>query len=174
VNAVPTSERRRKGAAGALIVQGGPPSTRPDDYTIFLKGGREAFVKRQALLEINGVSNPDTIVLRAGRPARFRIMSLALGTPNATVTQTARVDSLGTLPSADSMLVRWEPIAKDGADIATGGRAPRLARQIVGMGETYDYMYTPVRPGQLRIEVRTAGQKRLLLARVPSESSKGR
>jgi hypothetical protein len=35
------------------------------------------------------------------------------------------------------------------------------------MGETYDYMYTPARPGQLRIEVRTAGQKGILLARVP-------
>ncbi len=131
------------------------------------KGGREAFLKRQALLEINGVSNPDTIVLRAGRPARLRIMSLALANPNATVTLTARADSVETLPSADTMVVRWEPIAKDGADLAAGGRPPRLARQIVGMGETYDYMYTPVRPGQLRIEVRTAGQKGVLLARVP-------
>jgi FtsP/CotA-like multicopper oxidase with cupredoxin domain len=155
------------GLVGALIVQDGPSSARPDDYTIFLKGGREAFIKRQALLEINGVSNPDTIMLRAGRPARLRIMSLALASPNATVTLTTRPDSLGTLSSADTMLVRWEPIAKDGADLAASARAPRLARQIVGMGETYDYMYTPVRPGQLRIEVRTAGQKGVLLARVP-------
>jgi hypothetical protein len=155
------------GLVGALIVQDGPSSARPDDYTIFLKGGREAFIKRQAVLEINGVSNPDTIVVRAGRPARLRIMSLALASPNATVTLTARPDSLGTLSSADTMLVRWEPIAKDGADLAASARAPRLARQIVGMGETYDYMYTPVRPGQLRIEVRTAGQKGVLLARVP-------
>jgi hypothetical protein len=38
---------------------------------------------------------------------------------------------------------------------------------IISMGETYDYSYTPARPGQLRIEVRTAGQKGVLLARVP-------
>ncbi len=126
------------GLVGALIVQDGPSSARPDDYTIFLKGGREAFVKRQAVLEINGVSNPDTIVLRAGRPARLRIMSLALASPNATVTLTARPDSLAGLP--DTMLVRWEPVAKDGADLPAGARAPRVARQIVGMGETYDYL----------------------------------
>jgi hypothetical protein len=92
-------------------------------------------------------------------------MSLSFTNPNATVTLTARPDSLGTLP--DTMLVRWEPVAKDGADLPAGGRAPRVARQIVSMGETYDYMYTPARPGQLRIEVRTAGQKGILLARVP-------
>jgi len=157
------------GLVGALIVQDGEPSARPDDHIIFLKGGREAgvpgFLSGQGQLEINGVSNPDTIVLHAGRPARLRFMSLSLLTPNATVTLTARQDSLGTMP--DTMLVRWEPVAKDGADLPAGARAQRVARQIVSMGETYDYMYTPIRPGQLRIEVRTAGQKAILLARVP-------
>lgn len=157
------------GLVGALIVQDGAPSARPDDHIIFLKGGREAgvpgFLNGQGQLEVNGVSNPDTIVLHAGRPARLRFMSLSLLNPNATVTLTARHDSLGTMP--DTMLVRWEPIAKDGADLPAAGRAPRVARQIVSMGETYDYMYTPMRPGQLRIEVRTAGQKGILLARVP-------
>jgi FtsP/CotA-like multicopper oxidase with cupredoxin domain len=155
------------GLVGALIVQDGSPSARPDDHIIFLKGGREGGggINLQARLEINGVANPDTIVIHAGRPARLRVMSLALGNPNATVTLTARPDSVGTLP--DTMLVRWEPVAKDGADLPAGARAPCVARQIVSMGETYDYLYTPVRPGQLRIEVRTAGQKGILLARVP-------
>ena len=153
------------GLVGALIVQDGPPSARTDDHVIFLKGGREGFFNLQAQLEINGVTNPDTIVLHAGRPARLRFMSLALGNPNATVSLTARPDSAAPLP--DTMLVRWAPVAKDGADLPAAARAPRVARQIISMGETYDYAYTPARPGQLRIEVRTAGQKGVLLARVP-------
>jgi len=153
------------GLVGALIVRDGPPNPLSDEHLIFLKGGREAFINPGAQLEINGVSNPDTIVLRAGQPTRLRFMSLSFTNPNATVTLTARPDSLGTLP--DTMLVRWEPAAKDGVDLPAGARVPRVARQIISMGETYDYTYTPVRPGQLRIEVRTAGQKGILLARVP-------
>ena len=166
---VPLARRRRvqqtAGLVGALIVQDGPPSARPDDHPIFLKGGREAFINPRAQLEINGVSIPDTIVLRAGRPARLRFMSLSFTNPNATVTLTARPDSLRRYARYDARPVGAGREGRRGP--SGGGRAPRVARQIVSMGETYDYTYTPMRPGQLRIEVRTAGQKGILLARVP-------
>ena len=156
------------GLVGALIVQDGRPGPRPDDHIILLKGGREAIFNLKDALRVNGVTNPDTIVLRVGRPARFRLMSLALINPNATVTMTSRPDSLFELRGAvDTMLVRWTPVAKDGAGLPPAARNPRVARQIVSMGETYDYSYTPAARGQLRIEVRGAGRRGPLLARVP-------
>jgi hypothetical protein len=71
------------------------------------------------------------------------------------------------------MVVRWRPVAKDGADLPMGARGERLARQIVSMGETYDFEYTPTRRGTLRLEVRSAnpppgfGAPGQLLVRVP-------
>jgi hypothetical protein len=38
---------------------------------------------------------------------------------------------------------------------------------MVSIGETYDFEYTPARPGNLRIEIRAAGPGGVLLARVP-------
>jgi hypothetical protein len=52
-------------------------------------------------------------------------------------------------------LVRWQPIAKDGADLPADARAPRLARQVVSIGETYDFAYTPERRGLMRLQVTT-------------------
>jgi hypothetical protein len=79
---------------------------------------------------------------------------------------TARRDSAGALtaPATDSLIVRWQPVAKDGADLPEALRVTKTARQVVGMGETYDYVYTPTTPGNLRIEVRGGA---FLLARVP-------
>ena len=42
-----------------------------------------------------------------------------------------------------------------------------LARQIVGMGETYDFEFTPKEPGRLRLEVRAAGPNGRLFNRIP-------
>jgi hypothetical protein len=71
------------------------------------------------------------------------------------------------------MVVRWRPVAKDGADLPAAARGERVARQIVAMGETYDFEYTPVQRGTLRLEIRTAnpppgfGASGQLLVRVP-------
>lgn len=42
-------------------------------------------------------------------------------------------------------------------------QAPRPVQQIISMGETYDFEYTPEQRGALRLEVRTSH----LLVRVP-------
>jgi hypothetical protein len=61
--------------------------------------------------------------------------------------------------------VRWRPIAKDGFDVSRELRHARPARQLVSMGETYDFEYTPTRKGTLRLELR--GPNGQLIARVP-------
>lgn len=154
------------GLVGALIVRDGPPGPRPDDHEIFFKGSRDIGTPGTSPLDVNGSMNPDTIVIRAGRPVLFRFMSLALANPNAMVILTARPDS-AFRAVRDTMIVRWTPVAKDGADLPPARRVPSMASQIVSMGETYDYSYTASQRGSLRIEIRGAGPRGALLARVP-------
>jgi len=104
-------------------------------------------------------------VLRVGRSYRFRLINLAVTSPNAAVYPTARPDSsLANLP--DSMLVRWRAIAKDGADLPERDRALRPATQVVSIGETHDVEFVPTERGTLRLEVRPASLGRLTV-RVP-------
>lgn len=153
------------GLVGPLIVQDGPLGPRPDEHLIFLKGSRAVGDGAASPLEVDGRTNPDTIVIHAGRAATFRFMSLSYTNPNATVWLTTRRDS-ASKAIADGV-VQWQPIAKDGADLPPAARTPRPARQIIAMGETYDFSYTPAERGEMRIEIRTAGQRGVLLARVP-------
>jgi hypothetical protein len=142
-----------------------------DEHVLFLKGSRYGPFATNPL-DVNGQENPDTLVLHVGKRARLRIMSLATVNPNATVWLTARADST-LINRDDSLVVRWRPIAKDGADLPLTARGDRPAHQIIGMGETYDFEYTPTQRGLLRFEVRTAnpppgfGAPGQLLTRVP-------
>lgn len=153
------------GLVGSLVVLDTARALGPDDHVFLLKAERAAPVGGGAL-EVNGQVNPDTVRLRAGRPARLRFISLTAVNPNATVWLTARADS-SSANRPDSLVVQWTPVAKDGADLPPEARRSRLARQIIAMGETYDFEFTPPAPGVWRIEVRPAGANGTLLARVP-------
>ena len=53
--------------------------------------------------------------------------------------------------------VAWKAIAKDGADLPPQQRTSREARQLVSVGETYDFEIQPT-PGQrLWLELRRGG-----------------
>jgi FtsP/CotA-like multicopper oxidase with cupredoxin domain len=154
----------RAGLAGALVVR--DPSQRADDgadHLFFIKSARgfdDAFP-----MEINGRVDPDTLVLRVGQTYRFRLINLAVTSPNATVYLTARPDSsLANL--RDTMVVRWRTIAKDGAELPERDRALRSATQVVSIGETHDVEFVPTEKGTLRFEVRPVSLGRLTV-RVP-------
>jgi FtsP/CotA-like multicopper oxidase with cupredoxin domain len=151
------------GLEGALIVRERGAVRSPDDHIILLKGAAGA---ARHPLEIDGQADPDTIVLHQGRTARFRIMNLSTFDPAAQFWLTARPDSAARLRS-DSMLVQWRVVAKDGFDSPPAQRAPQPARRVVSIGETYDFEYTPERPGALRLEVRGSGAPHPLLIRLP-------
>jgi hypothetical protein len=55
----------------------------------------------------------------------------------------------------DTTISQWTPVAKDGADLTVEQSTPRAASVFMGAGETADFLYTPERPGQQRIDVRT-------------------
>ena len=158
--------QQRAGLVGAMIVRDGPPGPAPDEYEIFLKGALDQ-AKNGSSLEIGGRTNPDTLVIRAGRPARFRLMSLTIANPSPAVVITARTDSVaGAL--RDTLTATWVPVAKDGADLPASARQPRTARQFISMGETYDFMFDPpAAVTRLLLEVRGGGGSGALLGRVP-------
>ena len=136
-----------------LIVRD-PGEVPSDEHVFFVKSSRAE--GEHAPLEINGRTNPDTVVLHAGQPARLRLLQLS--THHFTSNVTFRLSTLGDGTSAgtgDSTVVQWRPVAKDGADLPAVARTPRLAQQIVSMGETYDFEYTPRQRGLLRLDVGT-------------------
>jgi hypothetical protein len=141
------------GLEGALIVRDAGASPSSDDHVFFFKGGG-----------INGEPNPDTVTLHVGRPARLRFFNLANWEVTTFFSLTARPDSVLRLAN-DTLLVQWRPLAKDGFDLSGAQPLPRPARQLVSMGETYDFEYTPLRKETLRLELR--GPRGQLIVRVP-------
>ena len=163
----------RAGLVGALVVRAAPAADADEDVLFLIKSARDGAdgdglrpATAGALLEINGRTDPDTVVMRVGRRYRMRFVGMAVGFPNATAWLTARPDS-SFANLRDTLVLRWRPVAKDGADLPPAARAPRLARQIVSMGETYDFEFVPDRRGELRLEVRGAGPRARLLVRAP-------
>lgn len=151
------------GMEGALIVHDPKSSDSAEDHVLFLKGlGGD----RKLPLGINGRDDPDTVVLHVGRTARFRLLNLSTINVSPLVMLTARPDSAISMPR-DTMTVRWTPVAKDGFDLPLGATRPAPARQILAVGETYDFEYIPRAPGNLRLEYRTNGGPHRLLIRVP-------
>jgi hypothetical protein len=138
-----------------------------EDVVFVIKSARvDGGLRGGVPLEINGRANPDTVVLRVGHRYRMRFIGLPVAFPAANTTLTARPDS-SFANLRDSLIVRWRPIGKDGADLPAAARIPRLARQVVSMGETYDFEYIPERPGELRLEVRATLPLARLLVRAP-------
>ena len=156
------------GMEGALIVRDSGQSVAPDEHVYFLKGDG---LDPEHPLEINGEANPDTVLLHAGRPARLRLLNLSTRNPSPTFWLTARTDSVFANRN-DSLVVHWNPLAKDALDLPAALRTSRPARQMVSMGETYDFEYTPAHRGLLQLEVRASPPPgvrvpHVLLIRVP-------
>lgn len=79
----------------------------------------------------NGDSIPPPLELSAGVPHRFRFVNIGV--------------ALAYWPSLrrDSTLVRWRPLARDGADLPAALTAPRPAQFRLQVGETADFLWTP-------------------------------
>ncbi len=130
------------GLYGALIVL--EPGATLDTATdlMFVLGASGPFPNTGTL---NGKAEPDPIELVAGRTYRLRFVHIQ---PDWRVNFTL-LDDQG--------LVRWRPIAKDGADLAPALRRTAPARWLAGPGETADFEFTPAGPGVYRLELTTWG-----------------
>jgi FtsP/CotA-like multicopper oxidase with cupredoxin domain len=132
------------GLYGALIVL--EPGERYDPVTDHLvviglngalvRGEREPFA-------LNGRATPAPIPLRESVPNRLRLINI-----------TANNVALTALLVRQFDVIEWTPVAKDGATLPPEQTQPRTARQLVSVGETYDFEIRPTRPGTLWLEIR--------------------
>ena len=53
----------------------------------------------------------------------------------------------------ENNVVRWRPLARDGADLPMALRTLTPARMSMGPGETADFTYVPTQPGRMTLEV---------------------
>jgi hypothetical protein len=92
---------------------------------------------------VNGSAAPQPLGLRVGTTYRFRLVQMS-------VARSAIWAELWR----DSVRARWAPIAKDGAELPESSRAAIVARLRFGVGETYDFEFTPDEVGPMRLEIR--------------------
>jgi FtsP/CotA-like multicopper oxidase with cupredoxin domain len=82
---------------------------------------------------INGESKPRPLVLKAGVPNRLRFINITPDNVAFTVQLLSRFD-----PHS------WTTVGKDGASLPTTGRKAQPARQLISVGETYDFEVAPL------------------------------
>jgi FtsP/CotA-like multicopper oxidase with cupredoxin domain len=102
---------------------------------------------------LNGRATPAPIVMRAGVPNRLRLINITASNVALTTFLLDRLEQ-----------TTWKPLAKDGETLPAGQTALRPARQLVTVGETYDFEIQPSRSQQLWLDVRRAGGEWVLQA----------
>jgi hypothetical protein len=128
------------GLYGPFIVTGENEVYDPETDLVFLFG--DSPFRDDGVPVVNGGNPPEPITMTVGTAYRLRIMQITLGRPNT------RLRLL-----QDGFPVAWTPLAKDGADLPSSQRGQERADRTVAVGETYDYGFTPNRPGELHLEL---------------------
>lgn len=131
-------EQLAAGLYGALVVLEPGQTFDPATERIVLIGGAGP---QSNGIEVNRSTNPAAMDLKVGVTYRFRLINI---TPNFTAIVSLR---------GDAGPVKWKPISKDGAELPPSQMESRPARQMISVGETYDFEYRPDAPGELRLEI---------------------
>ncbi len=134
-----------QGLYGALlVVEPGEQFDQAVDHVLVI--GRDG-PDPSAPVVINGERSPQS-VWPAGVRQRVRLINM---TPD---------DIVSVALQTNEGPVTWQPVAKDGASLPAGGRQPGPAKQIIGVGETYDFEFeTPAGRRNLWLEVRSPAGK---------------
>ena len=146
-------QQLRTGLYGPLIVL--EPGERWDPTTDLTFMFGDAVERDTVGVAINGRREPPPLELRAGTTYRLRLANIHPAGP-------ALVEL-----AEDSTAVTWRPLAKDGADLPAAARIETPARlRRFGVGETYDFAWTPARAMDAVLTVRIEGAVRRQLLRV--------
>jgi FtsP/CotA-like multicopper oxidase with cupredoxin domain len=130
------------GMFGAMIVLEPGERYDPASDLLFVLG--DAIDGGQSKPTMNGQRAPAPMTLRAGRPYRVRVIAIAATEPSIVAVRS------GAAP------IEWTPIAKDGADLPAARQVPRTARFLSGVGETFDFTWTPTRRADVEFLVTPA------------------
>jgi FtsP/CotA-like multicopper oxidase with cupredoxin domain len=134
----------RGGLAGPLIVL--PLRARFDDSTDHIVMLTTPAAADQLLTKVlvNGYRDPPPLHMHAGIEQRLRLINVTVANPLQVVSLTSA-----------SGPVEWRPIAIDGADLPAVRRVERPAVQVLTIGKTLDFAFTPAAPGDLTLIVRS-------------------
>ena len=119
-----------------------PRDTTRDHLIVAGGGGLPVFYKQSPnFLLVNGRSQPAPIRMKLGETNRVRIVSIHAD------------EVLHFRFGSEEQVARWNPLARDGADLPQALRGATLALTSMGPGETADFTYTPTKAGDMMLEV---------------------
>jgi hypothetical protein len=117
---------------GAIIVSDAPRDTTRDHVIVAGGGGLPVFHKESpTFLLVNGSRFPRPLRMTVGDMNRIRIVSIHAD------------EVLNFRFGTEANVVRWKPLARDGADLPVALQTPTLAVARMGPGETGDFVYVP-------------------------------
>lgn len=114
---------------------------------------RASLTEEGRALLVNGKEQPRPVTLHKGRKYRFRLINI---TPND-------ADGVFTLKSGETIL-QWRLVAKDGQDVPAAQAVLKEAKQLITVGETYDFEFQPETAGDFRLEASAPFGKRWVIA----------
>jgi FtsP/CotA-like multicopper oxidase with cupredoxin domain len=112
----------------------------PEHDRLFVIGGQ---AEGDNPTTINGHREPPVMSFRAGETYRLRFVHITMGQGLSTDIALSR----------DGSPVKWHPVAKDGADLPEGLRREGNAQFLSETGQTFDFMWTPIEPGDATLSV---------------------
>jgi FtsP/CotA-like multicopper oxidase with cupredoxin domain len=127
------------GLYGALLVMEPGQSYNPATDKVFVLG-RGGPNEMQDPLLLNGSPQPSVMVLLTGQVYRLRFVNI---TPEDNVIATSLL--------LDNGAVSWRAVAKDGAELPAQQATVRDAVQDISVGETYDFEFSPQKPGAYQL-----------------------
>jgi FtsP/CotA-like multicopper oxidase with cupredoxin domain len=130
------------GLYGAFVILEEGEAWDPETDRVLLIGN--AIREQGRSVVLNGATELPPTEFKVGTTYRLRLMNITLGSARARVRL-----------SKDGDPVMWLPVAKDGFDIPLARRLRTRSEQMVSVGETFDFEYTPSEAGEMRIEVRS-------------------
>ena len=147
------------GMYGALLVLEPGKKYDPATDKVFVLG-RGGLNEMKDPMMINGSPQPGLMVVLPGKTYRLRLV-------NMTPTDISTISLVN-----EGKPAKWRAVAKDGADLPPQQATVRDAEQKIGVGETYDFEFTPAGPGdyKLRFSSDIGTEVTQWIAVVPSES----
>ncbi|MFN2398630.1 MAG: multicopper oxidase domain-containing protein [Gemmatimonadaceae bacterium] len=132
-------EQITSGLYGAIIVrEPDRPYDPATDHPFVIGWDGEGVPPR---VVVNGDTMPAPLLLALGVPNRLRLVNIS---PAGRFIFSVR---------RDTTVLQWRALAKDGADLSVAQSTKRRAAQLVDVGETYDFEFTPSERGEYRFSV---------------------
>jgi len=142
------------GLYGALIVLEPGQTYSPETDHVIIIGMNGVMDDRQREpIAINGQRQPRPIQLKAGLRHRLRLINITPNNANLNIFLIERFEA-----------ARWRLLAKDGADVPAAQSVVKPARQLISVGETYDFEWHPETPRNAWLEIRRGSGEWLLQA----------